>query len=294
MVNFFLKSLCLCTVLSITASAAEVPTYKCGKVPNGSVTIDGKLDEQCWKDAPVMEFKDLVDGSQPLIPSHAKIVWDDKYIYAAYEIKDSNVMAYYGERKRGGTHIKSKEEPHRGEPEIMARDTFVKFFLDPDGDGMNYIEIHINPMNNVSDLMLDYPYAYRDRPETGGLQSRKALGLPMDVETNADWFWNCEGLKSAVQVQGTLNYQDDKDEGWTVELAVPWEALKPLTKGAYSPLAGENKWRAHLGHVYKPEFDYDKRRRSKHLYATWPVLEVHNCHVPERWGYLIFEKQETK
>ena len=138
--------------------------------------------------------------------------------------------------------------------------------------------------------MLDYPYAYRNRQETGGLESRKALGLPMDVETNADWFWNCDGLKSAVQVQGTLNYQDDKDEGWTVELAVPWEALNPLTKGARSPLVGENKWRAHLGHVYKPEFDYDKRRKSKHLYATWPVLGVHNCHVPERWGYLIFEK----
>jgi len=281
MVNVFLKSLCLCTVLSITPIAAQVPTYKCGKVPNGSVTIDGKLDEQCWKNAPVMEFRELADGSAPLIPSHAKIVWDDKYIYAAYEIKDPNVVAYYGERQRGGTHINSKDEPHRGEPEIMSRDTFVKFFLDPDGDGMNYIEIHVNPINNVSDLMLDYPYKVKAREESG---------INFTGANNADWYWNCEGVKSAVQIQGTLNFQDDKDEGWTVELAVPWEALKPLTKGAYSPLVGKNKWRAHLGHVYKPEFDYDKRRKSKHLYATWPVLGVRDCHLPARWGYLIFEK----
>lgn len=271
----------LIAALTINAFATDVPTYKCNKVANNSVIIDGKLDEQCWKDAPIMEFRDLADGSQPLIPSHAKIVWDDKYIYAAYEIKDPNVVAYYGESQHGSTNIKSKTELHTGEPEIMYRDTFVKFFLDPDGDGMNYIEIHVNPINNIADLMLDYPYGRRGREEAGTAST---------ATTNADWFWNCEGLKSAVQVQGTLNKQDDKDEGWTVELAVPWDALKPLTKGAYSPLVGENKWRAHLGHVYKPEFDYDKRRKSKHLYGTWPVLGAMSCHLPARWGYLIFEK----
>lgn len=268
-----------------------IPTYKCYKVPNETIRIDGKLDEDCWKNTPVMEFRDLVDGSLHEITSYAKILWDDKYIYAAYEIRDPNVVAFYGDKKRGGTHIAPKDELYTGEPEIMFRDTFVKFFLDPNADGMNYIEIHINPINNVGDLLMDYPYLYKGRADGSGVRSRRIFGFSLDVESKPDWYWNCAGLKSAVQVQGTLNFSDDIDQGWTVELAIPWEALKPITKGVYSPNVGENIWRAHLGHVYKPEFDYDKRRKSKHIYSTWPVLGVHNCHVPERWGYLEFTKE---
>jgi hypothetical protein len=266
------------------------PVYKCYKVPDGTVHIDGKLNEKCWQNAPVMEFRDLEDGSKTLIYSNARLVWDDKYIYVAYDVRDPDVVAYYGERTRGGSHQRVRGKQHTGEPEIMFRDAFVKFFLDPDADGKNYIEIHVNPINNVGDLLLDLPYLYKKRPDGSGISSRKALGLQLTDENKPDWYWDCAGLKSAVQVHGTLNYSDDKDGGWTVELAVPWEALKPLTKGAYSPNEGNNKWLAHLGHVYKPEFRYEKRRRSKHLYATWPVLGVHNCHVPERWGYLVFEK----
>ncbi|MDD5598335.1 MAG: carbohydrate-binding family 9-like protein [Victivallaceae bacterium] len=295
--NFFLYFVFWVIIISINANplpgneiktyTKESPVYKCYRVSEGAVHIDGKLTEKCWQTAPIMEFRDLVDGSKPMITSYAKLVWDNKYIYVAYKILDPNVVAYYGERKRGGAPISAwHKELHTGEPELMFWDTFVKFFLDPDADGRNYIEIHINPVNNVGDLVLDLPYLW---PSIGGLASRKALNLPM-VKNNPDWYWNCEGLKSAVQVRGTLNFSDDTDQGWTVELAVPWEALKPLTKGAYCPNNGNNKWRAHLGHVYKPEFRYEKRRRSKHLYATWPVLGVCNCHLPERWGYLIFEK----
>jgi len=272
----------------IKLKSGSNPTYTCYKIPEGAVRIDGKLNEKCWQNAPVMEFRDLVNGSKPTISSNARIVWDDKYIYVAYEIRDPDVVAYYGERKRGGCHINVGREEHTGEPEIMFRDTFVKFFLDPDADGKNYIEIHVNPINNVSDLLLDLPYLYKHAPQLGGLASREALKLPM-TESKPDWYWNCPGLKSAVQVSGTLNYSDDIDDGWTVEMAIPWEALKPLTKGPYCPNQGPNKWLAHLGHVYKPEFCYDKRRGSNHLYATWPVLGVRNCHVPERWGSLIFE-----
>ncbi len=263
------------------------PEYMCNKVVKNAICIDGNLKEKCWETAPVMKFLDLVDGSEHQIRSFAKILWDDKYIYIAYEIHDPNVVAYYGTRKRGGTHINSSGKQNTGEPEIMFQDTFIKFFLDPDADGKNYLEIHINPINNVSDLLLDLPYLYSYRPSSGGIASRKALHLPM-IKSHPDWYWNCKGLKSAVQVHGTLNYSEDKDDGWTVELAIPWDSLYPLSKGAYCPSKGRNKWRAHLGYVYKPEFNYEKRRRSRHIYSTWPVIGIHNCHLPERWGYLNF------
>ncbi|MDD5699489.1 MAG: carbohydrate-binding family 9-like protein [Victivallaceae bacterium] len=171
----------------------------------------------------------------------------------------------------------------------MYRDAFVKLFIDPDADGLNYVEIHINPINNVADLILKYPNNEKECNKMGIFfnGSKKFV-----LAERYNWFWNCEGLQSAVQIQGTLNYSKDKDQGWTVEIAVPWTALKPFSKGDCPPRPGQ-KWRLHAGAVYKPEFDPERRRRSKHIYWTWPVLGVANCHLPSRWGFLIFDEMKS-
>ena len=37
--------------------------------------------------------------------------------------------------------------------------------------------------------------------------------------------WDFPGLVSAVQVDGTLNNPNDVDQGWSVEVAFPWEGM---------------------------------------------------------------------
>ncbi len=276
------------TVLSTPKDNSNA-SYSCLEVNDGDIVIDGLLNEKVWMDAPVIKFLNLVNGSEPTIPSYAKMLWDEKYIYVGYTIFDSNIVGYYGERVKGGSHEHlDKTNLHTGEPEIMFRDSFLKFLIDPDADGRNYIEIHINPLNNVSDLTLSLPYPHYPQ----GKECRKELNLPLTEKTVADWSWNCQGLKSAVSINGTLNYSYDKDLCWSVELAVPWEALKKFSRGPYSPVLGKNIWKAHLGHVYNGEFDYAKRRLSAHEYATWPVIGILNCHLPNKWGEIKFIKKQ--
>jgi len=148
---------------------------------------------------------------------------------------------------------------------------------------LNYAEIHVNPINNKGDLVLRHPYG-KEGCEEIGINFASVSNIP-----SADWFWDAEGFQSAVQIQGTLNHSEDSDQGWTVEMAVPWSALKPFSKGDCPPKAGQ-KWRLHAGVVYKPEFNPEKRRKSKHVYWTWPALGIIDCHRPARWGFLVFDE----
>ena len=75
---------------------------------------------------------------------------------------------------------------------------------DPDGDGGNYYEFQTNPLNTINEVFWDKP------PDEGG---KGIFG------------WDLLGIRHAVQVQGTLNCPRIKDEGWTVELALPWESM---------------------------------------------------------------------
>ena len=293
-------SICLPLLLAAGCfTANDIPrepqsthSYKCQKIPDASITIDGKLNEECWKKAQAFELREITDAALPLIPSYAKLLWDDKYLYVGYKITNPDVAAYYGGRKRGRALFRSRKASSSGEDEIMHQDSFVEFFIDPDADGMDYIEIHINPINNVADLILNLPFLYLHKPSHGGINARKTLSLSLKEKSRPDWNWNCKGLKSAVQVNGTLNFSDDKDQGWTTELAIPWESLKPFTKGAKTPALGKNKWRVLLGYVHKT--GSKKRRRPREQYATWPVIGIQNCHLPERWGNLVFEEEIEK
>ena len=66
--------------------------------------------------------------------------------------------------------------------------------------GENYYEFQINPINTINEVFWNKP----------GHRGGKGI-----------FGWDLVGIKHAVQVQGTLNCPEIKDEGWTVELALP-------------------------------------------------------------------------
>ncbi len=251
---------------------SSLPTYKCYKVPNNAIQIDGKLDEFVWKDKPLMEFREIEKGTPPKYQSVVRLVWNDEYLYVGMELEAPNVWGRWGVKDSEVEKQKNRFvmwDPlgwGRVEAKIMQTDPFVKIFIDPDADGKNYLEFHINALNNVYDSHVEY--GFKERWGDTGL-------LPLHME------WTCKGFKSAVQIQGTLNYPDDCDKGWSVEVAIPWESFKEFTKGSCPPKVGD-KWKAHLGRVYKTGY------REVNHYWTWPVIGAVNCHLLDRYGYLVF------
>ena len=154
--------------------------------------IDGALGDAAWLAAPWTEpFVDIrgEDWPDPSLATRAKIVWDEDHLYIAAELEEPHLWATLAERDA-----------------ILYREHDFEVFLDPDGDGLDYYELEINALGTEFDLFLDRPYRRKGK---------------------ADVAWDMVGLRTAVGLDGTLNDPADEDRGWTVEIAIPWGALRP-------------------------------------------------------------------
>jgi hypothetical protein len=102
--------------------------------------------------------------------------------------------------------------------------------IDANGDGKGYIELQVAPNGTIFDTYLPTYRKYED-----SLDSKRK---PYD--------WNSK-LKAAVKVDGTLNKREDKDKGWTVEMALPLADVNGLdTNGVKVPPALGDKWRLNM------------------------------------------------
>jgi len=235
-------------LLLAAADPAELPTYRCVAATQ-PIEIDGKLDDAAWQSAAwTADFVNLRGPSAPerLAPprTRAKFAWDERHLYVAAELSDTDVRAA----------MKEHDSP-------IFRENAFELFIDPDDDGQRYVELEINALNTTFDLLMSKPYAQRGR---------------------ADERWEIAGLRTAVHVDGTLNDTAEEDRAWTVEIAIPWAAIADLTAVALPPKPGA-KCRANLARVMTPPAGSEGRTRyatwspineaSLHVPPRWGWIE---------------------
>ncbi len=225
------------------------------------LTIDGKLDEPAWQVAPWSDlFVDIQGGDhpQPRFNTRVKMLWDADNFYVAATLDEPDVWATLTERDS-----------------VIFHDNDFEVFIDPDGDTHDYYELEVNALRTAWDLLLVRPY--RD----GG----PAINS-----------WDIAGLKVGVDVRGTINHPGDRDEGWTVELAMPWKVLREAAPGQKLPSAGD-QWRVNFSRV-EWQVDVKDGRYVKRTDAAnkplpednwvWSPQGAVNMHMPERWGFVQF------
>ena len=208
----------------------------------GALNIDGKLDEPSWQKAQSTEEFEDISGkgfAAPKYKTTAKMLWDDDFLYVGAILEEPNIIAKLTQRDT-----------------IIYYDNDFEVFIDPDSDGHNYFEIEVNANNVLFDLMLDKPY------RVGG-----------------EFFlqWDCPGIQSGIHVEGTLNNPNDTDKYWSVEMAIPRQAL---TLSFNNLLKAGNIWRINFSRVEwlkKPEENW-----------VWNATGRIDMHMPDRWGYLLF------
>ena len=243
-------------------------TYVCFR-SSGDIVIDGKINDRGWQDiswsAP---FVDIEGDLKPLpaLSTKVKMTWDDDFWYFAAEIEEPHLWATLTERDA-----------------IIFLDDDFELFIDPDGDGHNYLELEVNAYNTVWDLLMLYPYFVDDR-------------------RNHIMNYNLPGLLTAVELNGSLNDPGDIDRGWTVEVAIPWEIWKDLKSGSAKPQPGE-QWRVNFSRVDWPmdivDDTYVKQKDAtgKNLRENnwvWSPTGYVNMHKPETWGIVQFEAERDK
>ncbi|MDN3581027.1 carbohydrate-binding family 9-like protein [Mucilaginibacter flavus] len=227
--------------------------------------IDGDINDAVWQQAKwTNDFVDI-EGDlkpKPTYKTNVKMLWDDSCLYVAARMSEPQVWAT----------LKNHDD-------IVYHDNDFELFIEPGSTTHNYYEIEVNAYNTIFDLFLNKPYRNRG----GGL-----IG------------WDAKGLRSAVKIQGTLNNTADRDEGWTVEMAIPFKAI---TMG-FNPQIPKD------GTIYRLNFsrvEYDAKivdgRNVKLKDSAGRDLPEHNwswspqgeiaMHSPEHWGYLLFSTREA-
>jgi hypothetical protein len=219
--------------------------------------VDGRLDETSWQLARWTEsFVDIEDASRPSpLLTRVKMLWNNRHLFIGAELEEPHL---WGTLVRRDTVLYSEND--------------FEVFLDPDGDTHGYYELEVNVLGTVWDLMLSKPYRDRGRAISE---------------------WDIRGLQLSVGVRGTVNQPGDEDDGWTVELAIPWNAFTEQR----TPTGGD-QWRVNFSRVqwpvtvvdsaYQKIVDTTTGRPMQEENWVWAVQGAVNMHMPEKWGIVQF------
>src|SRR4051794_20685599 len=86
-------------LLSAALSAQQpLPRYEAHRTAVPPM-IDGKLDDKVWSAAPAVELIfpwDSQTGAKQ--KTTVRLLWDDRYLYAAYDCEDRDIVAVHTER----------------------------------------------------------------------------------------------------------------------------------------------------------------------------------------------------
>lgn len=232
------------------------PTLVCPRVRDGSVRIDGDLNDEAWRDVPVAVIeRDSRTGNATLTKASVRVAWDSRYLYFAFDLEDKEII---------GTLTKHDAE--------LWREDVAEFFLDANGDETSYIEIEVNPLGTKYDASVaDY------RPESTWL-----LKGPMEQDMDATVRnFISRGMRVGVKVDGKINDPNGDDRGWTCEIAMPWEDIVRGTNTEHAPPRDGDVWRVGLFRN-----DVNPGRKTEE-YASWnPSLTW--FHRPAAFGRLVF------
>lgn len=211
-------------------------------VPRVTTPITIDGDLSDWDESGRTEtFVDTMSGAPSSLTPTARLRWDDEAIYVAVSIEDPLLRA-----------------PGMNQDNHLWENDCLEMMIDPDGDGERYIELQISPRNVVFDTWFDM---YRSPQPVGHVE------------------WSSE-MRTAVRLHGAVD-DDVADQGYDVELAIPWRAFGVAGMNGDAPAAGS---------TYRFQLYVLDARGDGQLAVGWSAPLVGDFHVPARFGRLTFDR----
>lgn len=246
-----LASLLVVTVIGCcgtrSSGAAEQPflppEYTVRKTTE-PIQVDGTVvDEKAWEQSVAAgPFQFPWWKSGAKEPTEARLLWDDTYLYVACICSDEFITA----------RTRDRDGP-------VAQDDCFEIMVAPRADrGDVYFNIEWNVIGGILDNF---------RPH-GPRQPRAPK-------------WDAQEVKIAGRFQGTLNDDTDRDQSWTVEVAIPFVNFRDYA--LHTPPRPGDVWRVNLNR---------HGGMTNVQYSQWSPGDTPtpSFHTPHRFGRLIFQK----
>jgi hypothetical protein len=258
----------------------------------GPIRVDGHLDETAWQKAPKSpRFVDMASGAPGFFDTRVATLWDDENFYVGFWVEEPFVEAHHTERDA-----------------IIFQENDVEVFID---GGDCYYEFEINALNTIYEILFVWRDAYIrgsrfDMPEFD-LLARKAVTFGGDYDRRPESFWwgthprglrwafldwDFPGVRSAVQVDGTINDNTTLDRGWFVEIAFPWAGMTWLANGRSLPPRDGDVWRMFFGRFEK----LLAGGAEIQPHPAWAMNShgVYDTHLPDRWSFVHFSDEAVE
>jgi hypothetical protein len=154
-----------------------------------AIVVDGRLDESAWQHAETLAIRYVFKPEKYTVPppeTTVRLLWDRDYLYVGFTCIDDDIWSFSS----------------RADDTLWSGDV-AELFLKPSREAKNYYEFIVAPNGALYDTR--YP-------------SRGAGG------SNRFKSWS-SGARIATGVKGTDGNCEDSDQGYCVEMAIPWAAF---------------------------------------------------------------------
>lgn len=233
----------LCTVafffLTCVQVLGQASVYRCRSV-SPPPSIDGNLDEPAWQQAQWIDLSENSRGDAPLQPGRVAALWDNEFLYLAFDFQDHSILSSITTR----------------DARLWVQDV-AEVFIAPSNNGRLYYEFQFSPLSNWRDVFVIH------------------RGVPADFKVLQEW--DTEATVKA-RVRGTLENNRDKDDGWSVEVAIQ---LSDLWLADGRPPQPGDRWRMNF---YRIDYGEDEPELS----AWCPTLKS-TFHDPFSFGIVEFD-----
>lgn len=257
--------------------------YTCYRAA-GPIVVDGKLDEASWRMAPKSTpFVDIVTGEPGWFDTRVALLWDDEHLYFGFWVEETDVWGTMTQRD-------SK----------IWEENDVEVFI---GGTNAYYEFEVNALNTVYEVFWIWkdilkpgsPYYGRQEFDPATQRTMVLDGVGGHVHERGERWgfldWDFPGLRTAVHVDGTVNRREERDRGWTVELAFPWRGLADIAGGRSLPPKDGDVWRIDCSR-------FEKIGRNREVLDpcvgwTWNRHGHYDSHIPEVFPYVTFSEKSV-
>jgi len=217
----------------------------------GPITIDGIGTEPGYGLAVLSpDFATAEGSADPIGKANAKVTWDEQALYVFVTVQDTDIVSRF-----------TKHD------EDIYKDDAIELFIDADANRRGYVELQVSPANVTFDKWW---------PQTRAQENLADMSYDANMQT-------------AVKLRGTVA-PGDTDQGWDVEIAVPWQAVKgkdDAMRVNLPPHVGD-RWRMNIVRT-------NQRTGGTHQAeggaSSWNRITVGDFHAMDRMMTVVFADQ---